>query len=63
MAHYRFLGVEYEIIPVDLPLVQIRCSDENGIEDITVWQDCTGRDLHAVLDACEVAYENWRDTR
>jgi len=60
---YHNLGDGYEIINVPLPLVQIRCFDENGIEDVTVWDDCTGEDLHAVLDACEVAYEKWRGTR
>lgn len=63
MAYYNFLNNGYEIIPVNLPTVQIYCSDKEGREIITVWEDCTGQTLHAVLDSCEVAYENWREAR
>tara|TARA_R100001510_G_C7655764_1_gene215107 strand:+ start:1307 stop:1510 length:204 start_codon:yes stop_codon:yes gene_type:complete len=63
MAYYSFLNSGYEIIPVNLPIVKISCSDEEGREIITVWEDCTGETLHTVLDACEVAYENWREAR
>lgn len=55
--------LKYEFYNVSLPLVQIICKDDNGIEVVTVIEDCTGWELNAVLDACDDTYNNWKESR
>ena len=53
----------YEIMPVELPLVKIRCYDEKGDEEITVIEDTTGWSLNSLNDACEAKFEEWVASR
>lgn len=55
--------LKYEFYNVSLPLVQIICKDDSGIEVVTVIEDCTGWELNAVLDACDDTYNNWKESR
>lgn len=58
-----FNPLQYEFYNVSLPLVQIICKDDNGIEVVTVIEDCTGWELGMVLDACDDTYNNWKESR
>lgn len=57
---------EYILLSTPLPLVKIRCRDERGSEDVTVFEeieDIEEMDLLSILNACEAAYEKWQAER
>ena len=53
----------YEVLPVVLTLVKIRCYDEKGREEVAVLEDITGWSLNSVNDACEVKFQEWVASR
>ena len=59
----QHIGKGWEVLHVNLPVVEIVCKDGNDIEHMTIFEDCTGYSLFVVLDDCERAYENWIEKR